>query len=77
MQSMRWVQKYDLEIINAIDETGTLTSAAGRYEGMDLQSCKKQTIEDLDSEGYLLKQEEVDQNVGQCWRCKALSHCPW
>ncbi|WP_458454628.1 valine--tRNA ligase [Methanobrevibacter sp.] len=65
-----WVQKYDLEIINAIDETGTLTSAAGRYEGMDLQSCKKQTIEDLDSEGYLLKQEQVDQNVGQCWRCK-------
>ncbi|AMD17679.1 valyl-tRNA synthetase [Methanobrevibacter sp. YE315] len=65
-----WVQKYDLEIINAIDETGTLTAAAGRYEGMDLQSCKKQTIEDLDAEGYLLKQEEVDQNVGQCWRCK-------
>lgn len=65
-----WVQKYDLEIINAIDETGTLTSAAGRYEGMDLQSCKKQTIKDLDDEGYLLKQEEVDQNVGQCWRCK-------
>ena len=65
-----WVQKYDLEIINAIDETGTLTSAAGRYEGMDLQTCKKQTIEDLESEGYLLKQEQVDQNVGQCWRCK-------
>lgn len=65
-----WVQKYDLEIINAIDETGTLTAAAGRYEGMDLQSCKKQTIEDLDAEGYLLKQEQVDQNVGQCWRCK-------
>ena len=65
-----WVQKYDLEIINAIDETGTLTAAAGRYEGMDLQTCKKQTIDDLDAEGYLLKQEQVDQNVGQCWRCK-------
>ena len=65
-----WVQKYDLEVIEAIDETGTLTSAAGRYEGMDLQTCKKQTIEDLKDEGYLLKQEEVDQNVGQCWRCK-------
>ncbi|MBE6499942.1 MAG: valine--tRNA ligase [Methanobrevibacter thaueri] len=65
-----WVQKYNLEIINAIDETGTLTSAAGRYEGMDLQTCKKQTIKDLENEGYLLKQEEVDQNVGQCWRCK-------
>jgi len=65
-----WVQKYNLEIINAIDKTGTLTSAAGRYEGMDLQTCKKQTIKDLENEGYLLKQEEVDQNVGQCWRCK-------
>ncbi|MBE6508007.1 MAG: valine--tRNA ligase [Methanobrevibacter sp.] len=65
-----WVQKYGLEVIDVMDDAGTLTAAAGRYEGMDLQSCKKQTIEDLDSEGYLLKQEEVDQNVGQCWRCK-------
>ena len=65
-----WVQKYDLEVIDVMDDAGMLTSAAGRYEGMDLQTCKKQTIEDLDSEGYLLKQEEVDQNVGQCWRCK-------
>ena len=65
-----WVQKYNLEVIDVMDDTGKLTAAAGRYEGMDLQSCKKQTIEDLDAEGYLLKQEEVDQNVGQCWRCK-------
>ena len=65
-----WVNKYNLEIIDAIDETGKLTDAAGRYAGMDLQTCKKQTISDLDAEGYLLKQEQVDQNVGQCWRCK-------
>ena len=24
----------------------------------------------MKAEGYLTKQEEVDQNVGQCWRCK-------
>ena len=65
-----WVQKYDLEVIDVMDDAGILTAAAGRYEGMDLQSCKKQTIEDLDAEGYLLKKEQVDQNVGQCWRCK-------
>ncbi len=65
-----WVQKYNLEVIDVIDDAGTLTAAAGRYEGMDLQTCKKQTIKDLDSEGYLLKKEQVDQNVGQCWRCK-------
>lgn len=65
-----WVNKHNLEIIDAINEKGLLTSAAGRYEGMDLQTCKAQTIEDLDDEGYLLKQEKVEQNVGQCWRCK-------
>ena len=65
-----WVNKYDLEIIDIMDETGKLTEAAGRYAGMDLPSAKKQTIDDLDAEGYLLKQEQVDQNDGQCWRCK-------
>lgn len=65
-----WVNKHNLEVIDAISEQGILTEAAGRYEGMDLQTCKKQTIEDLKNEGYLLKQEVVDQNVGQCWRCK-------
>lgn len=65
-----WVNKHGLEIIDAIDETGHLTSAAGRYEGLDLQTAKIKTIEDLKSEEYLLKQEKVEQNVGQCWRCK-------
>ena len=65
-----WVKKYDLNIIDAINEQGLLTEAAGRYAGMELQDAKKQTIADLKEEGYLTKQEEVDQNVGQCWRCK-------
>ena len=65
-----WVNKYDLDVIEAISEQGLLTEAAGRYEGMELPDAKKQTIEDLKAEGYLTKQEEVDQNVGQCWRCK-------
>ena len=65
-----WVNKYDLEVIEAITEQGIMTSAAGKYEGMTLQDAKKATIKDLKDEGYLIKQEELDQNVGQCWRCK-------
>lgn len=65
-----WVKKYDLDIINAINEQGILTEAGGRYEGMSLEDAKKQTIADLKEEGYLTKQEEVDQNLGRCWRCK-------
>ena len=65
-----WVNKHDLDVIEAIDEKGIMTKAAGRYEGMNLEECKLATIEDLKAEGFMLKQEKVDQNVGQCWRCK-------
>ena len=65
-----WVNKYDLDVIEAISEQGYLTSAAGKYEGLTIAEGKEQTIHDLKELGYLTKQEDVDQNVGQCWRCK-------
>ncbi|MCL2157608.1 MAG: valine--tRNA ligase, partial [Methanobrevibacter sp.] len=65
-----WVNKYDLDIIEAIDEKAVMTKAAGKYVGMTLAECKEATIADLKSQGYITKQEKVDQNVGQCWRCK-------
>lgn len=65
-----WVNKHNLDIIEAIDEKGIMTKAAGKYEGIPLKECKIATIEDLKSEGCIVKQEKVDQNVGQCWRCK-------
>lgn len=64
-----WVNKYDLDIIESIDEKGIMTEAAGDYAGLTLEECKAKTIIDLDKEGYLNKKEKVDQNVGQCWRC--------
>lgn len=65
-----WVNKHDLDIIEAIDEKGIMTKVSGRYEGMNLKECKLSTIDDLKTEGCIVKQEPVYQNVGQCWRCK-------
>ncbi|RBQ22733.1 Isoleucine--tRNA ligase [Candidatus Methanobinarius endosymbioticus] len=65
-----WVNKHDLDIIEAIDEKGIMTKAAGKYEGMTLKECKLATVDDLKEEGCIVKQEPVDQKVGQCWRCK-------
>ncbi len=65
-----WVNKYGLDIIEAIDEKGIMTEVAGKYQGLTMPQCKQQTIEDLEKEGFLVKKENVDQNVGQCWRCK-------
>ncbi|MCC7554003.1 MAG: valine--tRNA ligase [Methanobacteriaceae archaeon] len=65
-----WVNKHELGVIEAIDEKGIMTKESGRFEGLDLKECKIRSIEELEKEGYLLKQENVDQNVGKCWRCK-------
>lgn len=65
-----WVNKYDLDIIEAIDEQGLMQDVSGEYCGLNIQECKERIIEDLKKEGYLKKQENVDQNVGLCWRCK-------
>ena len=65
-----WVNKYGLDIIEAIDETGTMKDVSGKYAGLTIPECKAAIIDDLRGNECLIKQEPVDQNVGQCWRCK-------
>lgn len=65
-----WVNRYGLDIIEAIDDKGLMREVSGKYAGLTISECKKSIIEDLKSEGYLTRQEKVDQNVGLCWRCK-------
>lgn len=67
---VEWVTKYDLDVINAISEKGDMLDVAGKYAGMAIKECRSEIIKDLKDAGYLIKQEEVDQNVGLCWRCK-------
>ena len=65
-----WVNRYNLDIIEAINEQGIMQEVCGKYRGQTLEECKFNILEDLDKEGFLTKKEKVDQNVGQCWRCK-------
>ncbi len=65
-----WVSKYDLDVITVIDGSGHLQQVAGPYAGMTIKQARKNIIKDLTDEGFLIKQEDVPQNVGVCWRCK-------
>ncbi|HIH61271.1 MAG TPA: valine--tRNA ligase [Methanobacteriales archaeon] len=65
-----WVNRHNLDIIEAIDEKGQMTEAAGKYKGLTIRECKERIIEDLETEGYLIKKERIKQNLGVCWRCK-------
>ncbi|AEH06325.1 valine--tRNA ligase [Methanothermococcus okinawensis] len=65
-----WVNRHGLEVKKAINEKGELSEICGKYAGMKTEDARKQIIEDLKNEGYLIKQEPLEQNVGVCWRCK-------
>lgn len=65
-----WVNRYGLDVIEALDEKGVMKKVAGEYSGCTIGECKENIIADLKSQGDLTKQEKVGQNVGVCWRCK-------
>ena len=62
-------QRHNLEQIKVMNDDATMNAYAGKYEGMDRYTCRKALVADLEAEGYLLKVEPHDHNVGVCYRC--------
>jgi valyl-tRNA synthetase len=58
--------------ITVIDDSGSMTEAAGMYKGMDRFACRRKLVEQLEAEGYLQKIEDHEHNVGQCDRCSTI-----
>ncbi|MFN3527917.1 MAG: valine--tRNA ligase, partial [Candidatus Altarchaeaceae archaeon] len=69
-QDVKWVYKHNLQIIKAIDENGRLTKECGIYEGMKVEEARKKILQDLKEKNFIVKQEEIEQNVGIHERCK-------
>ncbi len=67
---LEWVTRYNLNIEMGIDEEGRMTEICGKYEGLKIEEARRAIIEDMGNEGILVKQEELAQNVGSCWRCR-------
>jgi valyl-tRNA synthetase len=68
---LEWIRRYDLQIEKGIDENGKMTEVAGKYQGMSTDEAKQAIIQDMKDQGILVKQEDLEQNVGCCWRCKS------
>ncbi len=62
-------QRHNLEQIKVMNDDATMNAYAGKYEGMDRYACRKALVADLEAEGYLVKTEPHDHNVGVCYRC--------
>ena len=62
-------KRHDLKQIKVIADDATI-SYPGKYFGLDRYEARKQMVEDLEKDGYLVKVENYSHNVGTCYRCK-------
>jgi valyl-tRNA synthetase len=64
--------KHGLEIIDTLNEDGTLSDAAQVFVGMDRFAARKKAIEQLREEGLLIKEEEYTTRLGYSQRTNAV-----
>lgn len=65
-------QKHGLEVIDILNEDGSLNELAQRYVGMDRFDVRKQIAKDLDEGGFIAKVEEYQNQVGRSERTNAV-----
>ncbi len=61
--------RHNLEVIRVIDDNGKINALGGQYEGLDRYEARKKIVADLEEQGYLVKVEAHQHNVGTCYRC--------
>ena len=61
--------RHNLEVIRVMNDDGTMNSYAGKFEGLDRFEARKQTVDELEKLGNLVKIEPHAHNVGHCYRC--------
>ncbi len=62
-------ERNKLDLIKVIGDDAVMTTAAGKYAGLDRYDCREQVIKALKDEDLLLKIDEHLHAVGQCYRC--------
>ncbi len=61
--------RHNLETIRVLDDNGRIVEGYGKYSGMDRYEARKAIVADLEEQGYLVKVEPHQHNVGTCYRC--------
>lgn len=65
-------QKYNLEIIDTMNDDGTMSDAAQMYIGLDRFEVRKKIVTDLEAAGHIDKIEEYTNQVGFSERTDAV-----
>lgn len=65
-------QRHGLEVINMLNEDGTVAAEAGHYIGQDRFEARKSIVADLEKQGLLAGVEEITNSVGYSERTDAV-----
>lgn len=65
-------QRHNLEVIDALNEDGTMNQHGGKYEGQDRFVARENIVKDLEAAGQLVKTEEIINKVGRSERTDAV-----
>ncbi len=65
-------QKYNLEIIDTMNDDGTMSEAATGYAGIDRFEVRKKIVVDLEAAGHIEKIEEYQNQIGFSERTDAV-----
>ena len=66
---IEWWKKYNLPLKNIFTNDGHIIDSIEKYGGLSIKEARKQIIEDLNAEGYLVKVEELEHEVQVHERC--------
>jgi valyl-tRNA synthetase len=69
LTDLEWYKKYNFEFKEAILQDGIMSDLCGKYAGMNVIDARKSIIEDLISQGYMIKQDNINHNVATHERC--------
>ena len=62
-------RRHNLEEINIMNDDGTINENGGKFAGMDRYEARKAIVAQLEEEGYLVRIEPHNHNVGTHDRC--------
>ncbi|WOC32725.1 MULTISPECIES: valine--tRNA ligase [Caproicibacterium] len=62
-------RRHNLPVINVMNEDGSINENGGKYAGLSGLEARKQIVQELDEQGFLVRVEPIQHNVGTCYRC--------
>lgn len=61
----------NLKVIKVINEDAKISAGFGEYSGLEVKEARLKIVERLRSEGLMIAEEEITNNLSCCYRCDA------